>query len=183
MQVRNELIFEEKQYMGHNRLSIVIRTLLTLFCFAGYYWSQNPKSIQVLFMSLGAYPMEDLVYSGEIFFIIGCVILLLSAGLTFVLHIRTRVYRGYMMVDGFWTSRVVKIDLSNIVHIRRGRYKRNSFRRATYNLHNNGIIRFYTSGNEFIELTDNTGYVYRIGSQKSRELWQILKTETDSNKG
>jgi len=180
MPASNKMIFEEKQYMGHNRLSIVIRTLLALFCFAGYYWSQNPKSVKVMFMTIGSYPMEDLMYSGEIFFIIGCIILLLSAALTFVLHIRTRVYNGYMMVDGFWTSRTVKIDLTHIVHIRRGRYKKNAFRRAVYNLHNDGVIRFYTSGIEFVELTDSTGYIYRIGSQKSRELWQILKSQIDA---
>lgn len=104
-------------------------------------------------------------------------ILLLSTGLTFVLHIQTRVYKGYMVLDGFWTSRKVKIDLGTITSVRKSRYKKNLFRRAVYNLHNLGVIRFYTSGEDFIELVDNTGFIYRIGSQKPIELYNALKNQ------
>jgi hypothetical protein len=82
-----------------------------------------------------------------------------------------------MVLDGFWTSRRIKIDLKNIVSMRKGRYKKNLLRRAVYNLHNNGVIRFYTSGEDFIELIDNTGFTYRIGSQKPQELFNILNGE------
>ncbi len=82
-----------------------------------------------------------------------------------------------MVVDGFWTSRVVKIDLSTIVSIRKSRYKKNIWRRTAYNLHNQGIIRFYTSGEDFIELVDNTGFTYKIGSQKPQELYNVLNNE------
>jgi hypothetical protein len=177
MQSHNDILFEEKQFLGHNRLSIVIRTALTLFCFLGYYWSENPKPVQVAFMKIGSYPINDGGNAGRMFFILGICVLILSAALTFVLHIQTTVYRGYMILDGFWTSRKVKIDLANITSIRKSRYKKNIWRRAVYNLHNNGVIRFYTSGEDFIELTDNAGFTYRIGSQKTRELFNILKEE------
>lgn len=172
-----DILFDEKQYLGHNRLSIVVRTVLTLFCFLGYYWSENPKPVQVSFVKIGSYPIEEISNSGLIFFIVGISILVLSAGLTYVLHIHTTVHKGYMVLDGFWTSRRIKIDLKNIVSIRKGRYKKNLLRRAVYNLHNNGIIRFYTSGEDFIELIDNTGFTYRIGSQKPQELFNILNGE------
>jgi hypothetical protein len=173
----NTIIFEEKQYLGHNRLSIVIRTILTLFCFLGYYWSENPKPVQVSFVKIGSYPIENISNSGLVFFIVGISILVLSAGLTFVLHIHTKVYSGYMVLEGFWTSRKVKIDLNTIMGIRRSRYKKNILRRAVYNLHNHGVIRFYTSGEEFVELADNTGFTYRIGSQKATELYNIIKQQ------
>lgn len=173
----SEVIFEEKQFLGHNRLSIVVRTILTLFCFLGYYWSENPKPVQVSFVKIGSYPIQNITNSGLIFFIVGSSILLLSAGLTFVLHIHTKVHKGYMILDGFWTSRKVKIDLNNITSVRKTRYKKNFFRRAVYNLHNNGIIRFYTSGDDFVELTDNTGFTYRIGSQRPQELFNVLKNQ------
>ena len=172
----NEILFEEKQYLGHNRFSIVIRTMLSIFCFLGYYWSQNPKPIELSFFRLSSYP-AIFGTSGLLFFILGLSILMLSTGLTFVLHIQTRVYKGYMVLDGFWTSRKIKIELGNIVSIRRSRYKKNIFRRAVYNLHNLGIIRFYTSGEDFIELVDNTGFTYRIGSQKSQELYNALNNQ------
>ena len=57
------------------------------------------------------------------------------------------------------------------------KYKKHIFRRAVYNLHSKGIIRFFTSGTEFIELTDNSGFTYRIGSQKTPELYQIIKKQ------
>ncbi len=172
-----EALFEEKQYLGHNRLSMVIRTMLALFCFMGYYWSENPKPVQVSFFKIGSYPIQSISNSGLIFFIVGTSILMLSAGLTYVLHIQTKVYKDYMILDGFWTSRKIKIDLSNITSIRKGRYKKNIFRRAVYNLHNMGVIRFYSSGDDFIELVDNAGFTYKIGSQKPQELFKILEAE------
>ncbi len=173
----NDPIFEEKQYMGHNRLSIVIRSILTIFCFVGYYWSENPKPVQVVFFKIGSYPIQQFTNSGLLFFIMGIVILVLSTVLTYILHINTKVFKGYIIVDGFWTARKVKIDLKNITSIRKSRYKKNILRRAVYNLHNKGIIRFYTSGEDFIELADNSGFVYRIGTHKVHELYAILKAE------
>jgi hypothetical protein len=85
------------------------------------------------------------------------------------------VYQTYIVIDGFWTARRVKINLESISNIRKSKYKKNIFRRAVYNLHSRGIIRFFTSGNEFIELKDNSGFTYRIGSQKATELFQIVK--------
>ena len=82
-----------------------------------------------------------------------------------------------MILDGFWTSRKIKIDLRTITGIKKSRYKKNIWRRAVYNLHNLGVIRFYTSGNDFIELIDNTGFTYKIGSQKPLELYNVLKNQ------
>jgi hypothetical protein len=175
---RPEILFEEKQYLGHNRLSIVIRTILALFCFIAYYWSENPKPVQLSFVHIGSYPIHNSVTSGTIFFIMGISILVLSAALTYVLHIKTTVYKGYMILEGFWTSRLVKIDLNNVVNLRKSRYKKSIFRRTAYNLHNLGIIRFYTSGESFVEINDQAGFVYRIGSQRTQELFNILKAET-----
>lgn len=171
----DELIFEERQYMGHNRFSMIIRTILALFCFMGYYWSENPKPVELTFFKIGSYPIQHISKSGDIFFLIGLLVLLISIALTYVLHIHTKVYYDYIIIDGFWTARRVKIDLHNITYIRRSRYKKNSLRRAVYNLHNKGVIKFYTSGSDFVELSDKSGFVYRIGTQKSVELFRLLK--------
>jgi hypothetical protein len=174
----NELLYEEKQFMGHNRLSIVIRSLIAIFCFLGYYWSENPNPVRVSFVKIGSYPIDGYINSGRVFFIVGIGILVLSAGLTYVLHIHTKVYRGgYIIVEGFYKARKVKINFNDIHAIRKSRYKKNIFRRAVYNVHNRGIVRFYTSGEDFIELADSSGFVYRIGSHKSHELFKIIKNE------
>lgn len=172
-----KIVFEEKQFMGHNRLSIIWRTLVTLFCFVGYYWSENPKPVQVAIFRIGEYPDLNIPNSGQVFFLLGLFMLLLSAALTFVLHVNIRVYSTYMVIDGFWTARRVKINLDTITYIRKGKYKKNIFRRAVYNLHSRGIIRFFTSGNEFVEVKDNVGFTYRIGSQKMAELYQVLNKQ------
>lgn len=163
--------------MGHNQLSILVRTMLTIFCFVGYYWSENPKPVQFSFLKIGSYPIQGFSNSGLIFFIIGISILVFSAVLTFIYHIKTKVYQGYLVLDGFWTSRKVKIDLSNIRSIRKSRYKKNVLRRAVYNLHDSGIVRFYSSGEDFVELIDNAGFTYRIGSQKIQDLFSALKNQ------
>src|SRR5687768_11523978 len=112
---------------------------MALFCFLGYYWSENPKPVQVSFVRIGSYPIDNEVTSGTLFFIMGVAILVLSAALTFVLHIKTTVYPGYMLLQGFWTSRMIKIDLNNVVSVRKSRYKKSLFRRTAYNLHNLGL--------------------------------------------
>ncbi len=174
---QDKRIFDEKQYMGHNRLSIIWRTVIALFCFVGYYWSENPKPVQVAIFRIGHYPAIDIPHSGKIFFLLGLLIMLFSAMLTFILHTHTQVYSKHIIIDGFWTARRVKINLDTITHIRKSRYKKHIFRRAVYNLHSSGIIRFFTSGNEFVELKDSSGFTYRIGSQKAPELFQILKKQ------
>lgn len=178
--MENELIFEEKQYLGHNRLSIIWRMVLAVFCFIGYYWSENPKPVKVAMFYIGSYPVQNIPNSGKAFFLLGLLVLIISAVLTFILHTHSRVYNGYMIIDGFWTARKIKIEFSTIESIRKSRYKRNIFRRAVYNLHSNGIIRFYTSGEEFVDLKDNTGFVYRIGSQRSTELYNAIKFQLKS---
>ncbi|MFY8185494.1 MAG: hypothetical protein ACOVLD_05450 [Bacteroidia bacterium] len=168
------LIFEEKQYLGHNKFSILIRMGLALFCFIGYYWSENPKPVEVSGIYIAPYPVSNIPQSGQLFFILGMLILFISSLLVFVLHIKTRVYENYILLDGFWNARRVKIDLRNIHTVKKMRYKKNSLRRPVYNLHVRGIIKFFTTGHEFVELRDKDGLVYRIGSQRAAELAKTI---------
>ena len=171
------ILYKEKQHLGYNRLSIIWRTVVTLFCFIGYYWSENPKPVNVSIIRIGQYPIEHIPNSGNLFFVLGIFMLLLSTLLTYILHTNIKVYDTYMVIDGFWTARRVKINLDTITQIRKSKYKKTIFRSTVYNLHSQGIIRFYTSGNEFIELKDNTGFTYRIGTQRSAELFKLLKQQ------
>ena len=171
------LYFEEKQYLGSNRLSIFVRMLLALFCFVGYYWSENPKPVEVAFIKIGSYPGEALPHSGQVFFILGVLIVLISAILIYVLHIHTRVYEDHLLMDGFWGSRRVKIDLLNVISVKKIKLKQGTLRSPAYNVHRKGVIRFFSSGSELIELKDKDGIVYRIGSQRAGELHKILSSK------
>jgi hypothetical protein len=168
------VLFDEKQYLGHNKQSILRRTTLALFCFLAYYWSENPKPVDVSGIHIGSYPVQNIENSGQLFFIMGVIILLFSIGLVFIVHIHTSVTKEGITLTGLWTSRKVTINFSDIVSVRKVRYRKHSLGRSVYNLHSKGKIRFHTRGNELVELVDKTGLKYRIGSQKSGELLEII---------
>ena len=153
--------FNEKQYLGYNKFSFFRRMILALFCFIAYYWS------------------EDQNKSGDIFFIIGCLVIIFSAILIFVLHFETKVQNNSLILDGLWTARKVKIDLSSIKEVKKINYSRFFFNQSVYNLHNKGTIRFFTRGKECVQLIDKDGLIYLIGSQKINELIRVLKIEIE----
>ncbi len=73
-----------------------------------------------------------------------------------------------MILDGLWTTRLVKIDLNSIVKVERTKYSSYIINNPVYNLHTKGKIRFYAGGKEAISLTDRDGLEYIIGTQMSR---------------
>ena len=172
--MRDGVLFDEKQYLGYNKQSILRRTILALFCFLAYYWSVNPKQVDVSGIHIGSYPVQNIENSGNLFFIMGVIILLFSIGLVFVIHLHTSVTSTNITLTGFWTSRKVKIDFSSIVSVRLVRYRRHFVGRSVYNLHSKGKIRFYTRGTELVELIDKDGLKYRIGSQRAGDLLAII---------
>lgn len=153
-------LFEEKQYLGYNAPSTVMRLSLALFCFGLYWWKIHNNQ------------------NGDLFFFMGMAVILISILLLFILHIKIRVYRNRIELDGLWTTRKVNIDLKNIIKIERKRYSRYHFNNPVFNLHLKGVVRFYTGGSDAIELTPKSGEPYRIGTQKPVELEKILKELT-----
>ena len=57
--MKDEIIFEEKQYIGFNKWSMLWRTVLALGCFLLYYWSENPKSIAVSVIEIPNSPVGE----------------------------------------------------------------------------------------------------------------------------
>ncbi len=168
--------FIEKQYLGYNKYSFLRRGILALFCFVAYYWSENPKPVDVSGLRIGSYPVQDIPNSGELFFLLGIIILVLSIGLFFVLHIKTIINENSITLDGIWSSRKVKIDLESIVDSKIIFFESNNFNVPEYNLHRKGKIKFYTFGNEAIELTDKEGLKYIIGTQKAGEFLAFVNS-------
>lgn len=171
--MKEGLYFQEKQYIGYNKWSILWRSVLAIFCFLLYYWSENPKPVDVSGIAIPSSPVgED---SGQLFFLMGIIIMCLSLILIFVLHIETKIENNNLILDGLWTSRKVKIDLTNIVEVKKVRYSKYFLNRPVYNLHFKNKIRFFTQGNDAVELTDKDGLKYRIGSQKADEFYKAVK--------
>ncbi len=152
-------LFEEKQYLGYNKYSILRRTVLALFCFIAYYYTESGERSQ----------------NADLLFLVGIIIMAISVILLFVLHLHTRVYEDHIMLDGLWTTRKVKIDLRNMVGVEKITLGRNMLNNPVYNLHYKGTIRFYTGGKEAVKLTDKDGLIYLIGSQKAAELYKHLQ--------
>ncbi|MBS1646357.1 MAG: hypothetical protein JST67_03330 [Bacteroidetes bacterium] len=177
--MQDALLYNEKQYLGRNRAYSMVRTVLALLCFVGYYWSENPKPVNVSGIRIGSYPAEEIPGSGHIFFVLGVLIMLLSVVLMYILHIQTQVYPTYVLISGFWGARKVKIDFRTIHTIKKLRYKKNILRRPMYNLCIKEVVKFYTSGDNFVELKDKDGFTYRIGTQFPHELFSIINQQVN----
>jgi len=157
-----ELNFLEKQYLGLNKMSFIRRMALAIFCFIANEWSENQEN------------------SGDLFFFLGISILVISALLVFVLHFETKIINGSIILDGLWTSRKVKIDINSIKSCQKVSYSRFFLNRSVYNLHYKKSIRFFTRGKDAVELTDQDGLIYLIGSQKAEELERSINNIINS---
>jgi hypothetical protein len=152
-------VFTEKQYLGREFIPLTIRLALAMFCFAFYFFTDERER------------------SGDLFIVVGFAIIVISIILGFLLHFRTRVQNKSILLDGLWTTRLVKIDLNSIVKIEKGKYSRYLFNNPVYNLHTKGTIRFFTAGKDAVHLTDRDGLVYVIGSQHVNELYRAIEQE------
>ncbi|QTE35939.1 hypothetical protein J3L18_22755 [Mucilaginibacter gossypii] len=152
-------VFTEKQYLGREFIPLTIRLVLAMFCFAAYFFTDERER------------------NGDLLVVVGFAIIIISIILGFLLHFRTRVENKSVMLDGLWTTKLVKIDLNSIVKAEKGTYSRYLFNNPVYNLHTKGTIRFFTSGNEAIHLTDRDGLLYIIGSKHPNEFLRAIREE------
>ncbi len=153
----DQLLYQEKQYLGRDMTWISVRLILALFCFIAYYIN-----------------LEHLI-SRQLFFIVGVGILIVSIIMLYMISYRTKVTQTHVILSGLWTTSLVKIDLNSIVKAEKKRYSSYFFNNPVYNLHKNGKIRFYSGGKEAVWLTDKDGLVYVIGSQHPVQLLQAIE--------
>lgn len=155
-------LFQEKQYLGRDKTWISVRFILAMFCFVAY-----------------ALNLEDLL-SQQLFLIVGFGIIIVSVFMVYMVHYKTVVTEKYLTLSGLWSSRLVKIDLFNVVKVELKPYSAFVFNNPVYNLHKNGRIRFYSGSKYAVWLTDNEGLIYIIGSHKAEELANaIVKAQNE----
>ncbi|MFT6716437.1 MAG: hypothetical protein ACJA0Q_001076 [Saprospiraceae bacterium] len=152
--------FEEKQYLGYNQFNLLVRVIIAGGCLMSYFLADASSVV------------DD---SSALFLLLGISVLVISLMLFFVLHIKTEIKDEFLLLSGFWTTRMVKIDLKNIQSCEKVKYSKFMLNRAVYNLHLKGKIKFFTSGTWAVELTDKEGLKYRIGTQRSDELCKRIK--------
>jgi hypothetical protein len=154
--------FLEKQYIGRDYIRIAIRLVMAAFCFGVYVYERDRDNTVDLFLVVG-------------FGIIGVSIILL-----FLIQYKTIVENKAVILSGLWTAKKVKIDLNNIVSVKKSEYSNFIFNNPVYNLHKKGTIRFYSSGKDAIILTDRDGLEYFIGTQRPNEMYLVIKEEMKS---
>ncbi|MGI4020222.1 MAG: hypothetical protein ACRYFA_01830 [Janthinobacterium lividum] len=155
----NKPAFTEKQYLGREFIPITIRLALSILCFAIYFFTVERER------------------KGDLLLIVGFGILVISIVMGFILHFRIRVVNKSVLIDGLWTTQLVKIDLNSITHVEQKSYSRYFLNNPVYNLHKKGTIRFYTGGKSAVHLTDRDGLVYIIGSMYPNELERAVLNE------
>ncbi len=154
-----EASFSEKQYLGRDYNRISIRAVMILFCIAAYYITEGRER------------------NGDLFLLVGAGIFIVSVIMLFMVHFRTTVKNKSIILNGLWTTKLVKIDLNSIVQVKRHPYSSFIINNPVYNLHQKGKIRFYASGKEAIYLTDRDGLVYIIGTQHPEQLEAAILSE------
>ena len=158
--MENNSVFVEKQYLGRDYGRISVRLVMALFCFAAYIFTEDNEKAQ-----------------SDLFLVAGFGILIVSVLMIFLLHYRITVKNNSVIIDGIWTSRMIKIDLNSIVSVERVPYSTYMISNPVYNLHKKGTIRFYAGGKDAVQLTDRDGLRYIIGTQHSVELVQTIKSQ------
>ena len=91
-----------------------------------------------------------------------------------MLHFQTKVVNGSIILDGLWTSRKVKIDISSLLTAQKVNYSKYIINLPVYNLYFKQTIRFYTRSNYAVKLTDKDGLIYMIGSQRPDEFARVI---------
>lgn len=151
-----QVLFQEKQYLGRDMTWMTVRMILALFCFIAYYLN------------------FDLLASRQLFFIVGAGILLVSIVMLYLITFQTVVSPNNIVISGLWTTSLVKIDLQSIVSVEIKPYSRFIFNNPVYNLHKNGKIRFYSGGKDAIWLKDRDGLIYVIGTHHPKEFSEAI---------
>ena len=153
----NTPTFTEKQYLGRDFNRIRIRVVMIIFAFAAYFVTENRDR------------------NGELFLIVGFSILIVSILMLFMVHFRTTIKNKSVILDGLWTTKLVKIDLNSIVKVEKKPYSTFLINNPVYNLHQKGKIRFYAGGKDAVSLTDRDGLEYIIGTQHQDEFEKAIK--------
>lgn len=157
--MKTELSFEEKQFLGLNKYSLMRRAVIALFFFMACFFTPDSS----LF--------------GGMYLYMGLVMILMSILLFFILHFKTTVAGGSVVLDGLWTTRKVKIDLSVIDSVEQVEYNPVFLKNSVYNLHRKGRISFFTRGIDAVLLIDKDGLEYIIGSQQASDLYDAIQNE------
>ena len=154
----------ERQYLGKNKYSIIRRLVMALFCVIAGVWLEKEGNEM-----------------GMTFTVIGTIIILWSVVLFKILHLQTKIENGFLVLEGHWTTRKVKIDLNSIESVSEGQYNPIFLKNPVYNLHRKNRVHFYTHGTDVLILIDRSGTEYLIGTQNIEQLEKSVQNVLNLN--
>jgi hypothetical protein len=163
--MKDRVLFEERQHIGFNRMTLTRNLVLVLFCFVAYYWTENRE------------------LNGNVFFYLGCAILLFHILSLFLTHIRIWVTDDIIQLKGVGVARNVIIPLNKIRKVERQKYSSYLINNPVFNLHRDGILKFYSTGNDAVKIYTDDGLIYLIGTQKADELYRLLNEKLKKHEG
>lgn len=175
------LLYEEKQYIGQNRLGQILRLIFAMLCFIAYYWSENPKPVKIIIIKIGSYPIQHIPHSGTIFFWLGSFILLLSLVFNFIYHFHLQIYPDKIFIKGMLTAKEVHIYIRDIKQIKVKVLRYPFLRSIRFNLKKKNKVHFYTSGNKVLDIEMHNGEKYVIGTNNARWIKKMLMEIISSN--
>jgi len=169
----------ERQYLGQNKLFIIIRLLMMLFCFTGYYWSENPKPVYTLIgnFRIGSYPAGDIPNSGEAFFLLGLLVLVLTLVLLFIPHLTISSDNNSLRVTRFAGKKSYVIPFEQLTHIRHVQLHNHLLLRPAFTIYPAESTRFFTGENDALELQTREGKRITIATSRPLELILFLQQQ------
>lgn len=168
--------FKERQFLGFNKFHSLIRLFLLLFCFIAYYWSENPKPVytDIGNIRIGAYPGINYPNSGEVFFLLGILIILLSITLLFIPHFSIETNHSHLTIKRIFNSKTVTIPFSEITFLKIKKHPKNFSTTLLFDVEKKGVNTFFTQSDQALEITTKSGKKYSIGTNKPFEFQLFL---------
>lgn len=162
--MKQDILFEEKQYIGFNRMTIIRNLVLVLFCFLAYYWTENRE------------------LNGNFFFYLGCAILAFHILSLFITHIRIWVTEDLIQLKGVGVARNEIIPIAEISSVEKVKYSQYLINNPVFKLHREGVVKFYSTGTDAVRIKTKEGLTYLIGTQKADELFRLLSEKSSLHK-
>ena len=153
----NTLKYDEKQSLGYNSYSNSRRTVLAIFCFVAYYYTENRSD------------------DADLLFVVGIFILVLSLALLFVTYLRISLTETEITLSNLWNNKKIKLPYSEIQSIESTIYSKYHLNNPAFNVHQAGQIKFYAAGSLAVKIGLNNGDSYLIGSYHPDRIIQIVK--------
>lgn len=168
------LLYEEKQYIGQNRLGQILRLLFAMLCFMAYYWSENPKPVKIIIIKIGSYPVQHIPHSGDIFFWLGWFVLIMSVVFNFIYHFHLQIFMDRISIKGQLTAKQVCIDIKHIKQMKVRTVRYPFLKNIKFNWRKKNHFYFYTFGNKILEIELQNGEKYIIGTANARWIKKMI---------